>query len=106
MKGLDELLADIVPVAEVETSERSAPLAWSDVTVGRTEDGLTRWRVPRCPACRGVERVEEARCSCAGLAARAARLTWARIPWAYRDTALPSGGPAEAWVTAWVVRGS
>ena len=57
------------------------PLAWSDVTL-LERDGACAWDAPRCGACAGVESVDGARCPCAGIVARARRLTLARIPWA------------------------
>ncbi len=79
------------------------PLTWSDV-VQVERDGACAWDTPRCGACAGVESVDGVRCPCAGIVARARRLTLARIPWTYRAATLDPGGPAAAWVEAWTSR--
>ena len=75
------------------------PLTWHDFSCLRTTEGMCAWSAPRCEACNGTEVVWGTAmdpCACRGLVAMGRRLTYARIPWAYRDVSInhlaPEGG--------------
>ncbi len=67
------------------------PLTWHDFSCLRTTEGLCAWSAPRCQPCNGTEIVwgtTNEPCACRGLVALGRRLTYARIPWAYRGVSI------------------
>lgn len=78
------------------------PLTWHDFSCLRTNEGVCAWSAPRCEACNGTEIVWGTAmdpCACRGLVSLGRRLTYARIPWAYRDVSLTHLAPeGRQWV--------
>lgn len=77
------------------------PVTWHDARIVRTDDGCCAWVLPNCDVCSNTESdlTSGERCACRGLRSLSRRLTYARIPWAYRHVDISHLAPeGRQWV--------